>query len=135
MPGRWNPIQHVNPANGQIEWPTGPIDDVDAGFSPRYVDAWVVQGGPATGGKVFVTGPSQSNRQSSGFVLPAGGSPGTPGKWEAKDNGWRQGQFQAGTASAPKFATGIALMALRKTAGGVNTYEYEWWFEVVTLLP
>src|SRR5215510_10087710 len=85
MPGRWNPIQHVN--NGRVEFPSGPIDSLDAGFDPRYLDAWVVQGGPTTQGQVFVTGPSQSNRQSSGFVLPAGGS---PGKWNATVNGWNQ---------------------------------------------
>ena len=127
MPGRWYLTQKVS-ANGRVEWPSGPIDSLNAGFSPTWVEAWVVQGGPPTQGQVFVTGPSQSTRQSlwSGFVLPSGGS---PGEWTATEPGWRQGQF-----TPNEFAVGIALMALRN-AGPPPTYEYEWWVEAVYLQP
>jgi hypothetical protein len=123
MPGNWDLIQHVNPANGRIEWPTGPIADVHPGFNPRWVEAWVVQGEGLLEDH-FWTGPSQSSRQSpwSGFA---------PDRWTATEPGWTQGQFQAGTASAPEFAVGIALLALRNNAAG--TYEYEWWHEIVLL--
>jgi len=122
MPGNWDLTQHVNPANGRIEWPTGPITDVAPGFNPTWVEAWVVQGGGLLDNEVW-TGSSQSSRQSpwTGFA---------PDRWTATEPGWRQGQFQPGTASVPAFALGIALLALRNNAGA---YEYEWWHEVVFL--
>jgi hypothetical protein len=127
MPGNWHLTQLVN--NGRIEWPSGPINSLTGGFTPRWVEAWVVQGGPPTEGEVFYTGPSQCGRQSlwSGFLLPAGA---TPGEWIAKEPGWRQGQFPRSTVSTPQFAIGIALMATRDNT---PAYEYEWWVEIVYL--
>ena len=64
MPGRWYPTQTVS-ANGRVEWPKGPIDfPLPAGFTPTWLEAWVVQGGPPTQGQTFVAGPSQSCKQS-----------------------------------------------------------------------
>jgi len=134
MPGRWYPTQTVS-ANGRVEWPKGPIDfPLPAGFTPTWLEAWVVQGGPPTQGQTFVTGPSQSCKQSQAwdpFVLPAGGN---AGEWKATEPGWRQGQFTPSTASTPpQFGIGIALMALRNNAG--TAYQYEWWVDAVYLKP
>jgi len=130
MPGgRWYLTQHVN--NGRVEWPSGPIDSLNGTFKPTWLEAWVVQGGPPTQNEDFVTGPSQSTRQSQAwdpFVLPAGGN---PGEWTATEPGWKQGQFTPSTASTPQFGIGIALMAARDNTG--TAYEYEWWIDIVHL--
>jgi len=122
--GKWYLTQHVS-ANGRIEWPEGPIDPPDPGFSPVWVEAWVVQGGGMIDGHVW-TGTSQSSKQSlwSGF---------TPGEWTAAEPGWIQGQFTPGTVANPQFAIGIALLALQNNAGPAPAYEYEWWYEIVFL--
>ena len=132
MPGRGYNTQKVS-ANGRVEWPSGPFD-VNPGFTPTWVEAWVVQGGPATQQQAFITGPSQSTSQSSwfGFTPPAGGF---PGEWEATEPGWRNGRFTPSPSpTSPEFAIGIALMALRDQAPN-PTYQYEWWVEVVQLVP
>ena len=116
MPANWDPTQYINPGNGRIEWPTGPITGVDPGFEPIWVEAWAVQGGGLSPDQIL-TGPSESTSQSSwsGWV---------PGRWTAAEPGWKNGQFHPGPAM------GISLLALRNGAGG---YKYEWWFEVVAL--
>ncbi|OWV98650.1 hypothetical protein ATY81_26865 [Rhizobium sp. R72] len=117
MPANWYLTQHLNPNNGRIEWPGGPITGVDPGYDPKWVEAWAVQGGGLSATQIWM-GPSQSTTQSSwsGF---------TPGSWAAAEPGWKNGNFQ------PGLAMGISLLALRNNATG--TYEYEWWFEVVML--
>jgi len=122
--GKWYPTQHVS-ANGRIEWPEGPLDAPDPGFSPVWLESWIVQGGGLAAGQVS-TGPSQSSKQSlwSGFA---------PLEWTATEPGWVQGQFTPGTVTNPQFAMGIALLALQNNTGPAPAYKYVWWFELVFL--
>jgi hypothetical protein len=118
MPANWDPIQTLN--GGRVEWPTGPMT-LSPGFSPRWVEAWVVQGGLMGPGDTW-TGPSQSTGQSSPW---SGWGPGST-QWTADAPGWinGNGSFQAGAA------IGISVLASRNA----GTYEYHWWFEVVALV-
>jgi hypothetical protein len=117
MPANWDLNQHLSAA-GRVEWPTGPITDVDENVDqPKWVQAWVVQGGAGEGPGTILGGPSQSAGQSdwSGFK---------PGYWTAAEPGWINGQF------TPGLAVGISLLALRQAGG---TCKHEWWFELVNL--
>jgi hypothetical protein len=121
MPGgNWYQYQHLN--NGKVEWPTRTTGDLDQGFEPQWVQAWVVQGGDDDGagdddaGTSYPgPGPSQSSSESSW----SGWEP--PHQWTASEPGWANGTFQAGAA------TGIALMALYNRNTSPPTYEYQWW--------
>ena len=117
MPGNWDTYQHLN--NGRVEWPTGPLTDVDFGAErPTWLQAWVVQGGPPQDGTTIYQGPSQNTTQSSWFGW-------VPGRWTAAEPGWVSGNLQPGAA------VGIALLALYNTNTG--TYEYEWWHDAIVL--
>lgn len=116
MPANWDPNQHIDSETGRIEWPTGPMTDIDPDYEPRWVEAWVVQGGGIGPGQVWA-GPSQSSAQSSWTGFQSG-------RWTAPEAGWRNGRF------APGPAVGISLLALRDDDGH---YQYDWWFDVVTL--
>ncbi|PAP94254.1 hypothetical protein CIT31_18245 [Mesorhizobium wenxiniae] len=122
MAANWDPIQTLN--SGRVEWPKGDIDitDLPAGnFVPRWVDAWVVQGGGMGAGQVL-EGPSQSTSHSSYW------SPWTPpyNRWTADTAGWVLGTFQAGQP-----ALGISVLAWRDRNTGTNLYE--WWFDFIVL--
>ena len=112
MPANWDPYQNIN--SGRVEWPTGPMT-LNPGFDPKWVDAWVVQGGGMGPGDTW-TGPCQSTTQSSGWM---------PGTWTADALKWINGSFQAGPA------IGVSILASRNSTAG--TYEYHWWFDVVVL--
>ena len=59
MPGgNWYQYQPLN--NGKVEWPAGPTGDFDKALTPRWVQAWVVQGGADDG--AGTTTPGQSIR-------------------------------------------------------------------------
>lgn len=118
MAANWDPFQNLN--SGRVEWPTGPMT-VSSGFGPKWVEAWVVQGGLMGPGDTW-TGPSQSTGHSSPWSGWGAGST----QWTADTPGWASGTFQPGPA------VGIALLASRSTATPY-TYEYEWWFDVVVL--
>lgn len=115
MPRNWDPSQNLN--KGQVEWPQGPLtadngqDFPTAGWTARWLDAWVVQAG---------TGASQAT------YLSNQSGPWAPGRWTADGipPGWRNGTFQ------PGLALGIALLAFRK---GTPNDEYEWWVDAINL--
>ena len=121
MPGgNWYQYQHLN--NGKVEWPTGPTEDIDQGFEPpRWVQAWVVQGGrrrhrASTGTSYPGQGPSQSSSESSWSG------------WEPPDQ-WTAVRARVGKRNLPGSgaATGIALLALYNRNTSPPTYEYQWW--------
>src|SRR4051794_23872235 len=93
MPRNWDPSQNLNA--GQVEWPEGPMTTDDgltfpeAGWTPKWLDAWVVQDS---------TNASQSTYQTGGWA---------PGRWTADGipPGWKNGTF------LPGLALGIALVA------------------------
>jgi len=118
MPANWDRYQRINNYNGRIEWPTGPINGVQPGFDPKWVQAWAVQGQMAAG--TIWTGPSQSTNQSYWSGLGAGAV-----RWTATEPGWVAGQFQPGPA------LGIALLTLENRNTGA--YQYEWWYERIFL--
>jgi hypothetical protein len=114
MPRNWDPSQNLN--NGQVEWPQGPLtangqDFPTAGWTARWLDAWVVQAS---------TGASQAT------YLSNQSGPWPPGRWVADGipPGWRSGTFQ------PGLALGIALLAFRK---GTPNDEFEWWVDAINL--
>lgn len=115
MPANWAPFQKIY--NGRVEWPTGPMTGLNAGFAPTWVEAWVVQGTGTSQNQIW-QGPSQSTAQSSwsGFV---------PQQWTAAEPGWKSGNFSAGPA------LGITLLAMRNINTGVN--EFDWWVDPITL--
>jgi hypothetical protein len=117
--GNWDLVQHLNPNNSRVEWPTGPIGTIGSGYEPGWVDAWVVQSDflpeiPLPG--VVLSGPSQSS---------SGKDPGafSATQWTAATAEWKNGDLVAGPA------LGIALMAMYKN----GAYEFDWWFKVVVL--
>jgi hypothetical protein len=116
MPANWDTYQNLSTTN-RVEWPTGPMTGLNQGSAPRWVEAWVVQGGGMGPGNTW-TGPSQGTTQSSwsGWVA---------NRWTAAEPGWINGSFQPGPA------LGISLLALRNSTAG--SYEYDWWFDVVVL--
>jgi hypothetical protein len=116
MPGNWDSTQRLNTGTGRVEWPTGPYNI--GAFAGTWVDAWVVQDPavPFPWPHLDLPGPSQS----------AHGSAFTATKWKADNSGWHNGNLAAGPA------LGIALMAMRDPAGH---YEFDWWFDIVTLVP
>jgi hypothetical protein len=114
--GNWYFYQPL--INGKVEWPTGPTGNPGPGYEPRWVQAWVVQGGTRSSG-IFNLGPSQSSSESSW----SGWAP--AGTWIASEPGWVNGPLQPGPA------TGIALMALYNK--NTNLYEYEWWYDAIWL--
>ena len=71
MPANWDHYQQTN--NGRVEWPQGDITNIPPGnFVPRWVEAWVVQGGGMGAGS-FSPGPTQSTSHSphwSGWAQP-----------------------------------------------------------------
>lgn len=115
MPRNWDPSQNLN--KGQVEWPQGPLtanngqDFPTAGWTARWLDAWVVQ--PSTGA-------------SQATYLSNQSGPWPPGRWVADGipPGWRSGTFQ------PGLALGIALLAFRK---GTPNDEFEWWVDAINL--
>jgi hypothetical protein len=122
MPKNWDPSQNLN--NGQVEWPQGPLTDdygqdfPTAGWTPKWVDAWVVQ---ADSGEVATAaiGASQATRQGGPNAAWA------PGRWTADGipPGWRSGTFEKG------LALGIALLAYKKGKDDA----YDWWVDVINL--
>lgn len=114
MPRNWDPSQNLN--MGQVEWPQGPLtadngqDFPTAGWTPRWLDAWVVQASK---------GASQATYQSNQS------GPWVPGRWTADGipPGWRSGTFQ------PGLALGIALLGYKKG----TTDAYEWWVDAIDL--
>jgi hypothetical protein len=120
MPGsNWAPVQHLN--GGRVEWPTGPITDLGPNSEPRWIDAWVVQGGGQGAGQFF-PGACQSSRHTP-FWSGWGNPPFN--RWIADEPGWLSGSFNRGAA------IGIALLATTNTVN--RTHDYDWWFEVVAL--
>jgi hypothetical protein len=127
MPRNWDPSQNLN--NGRVEWPQGPLTDdkgqdfPTAGWTPRWLDAWVVQaangaGAPAGGGVPHAAiGASQATHQSDES------GPWAPGRWTADGMGWKSGTFY------PRLAMGIALLAYKKG----NDDAYDWWIDLVDL--
>jgi len=122
MPRNWDPSQTLN--NGQVEWPQGPLTTdtgqtfPTVGWTPRWVDAWVVQarnGGISRPGQINV-GASQATYQKGSWV---------PGRWTAAGipPGWKSGTFRRG------LATGIALVAFKKGTADA----YEWWVDAINL--
>jgi hypothetical protein len=116
--GNWDFYQPLS--NGKVEWPTGPTGTLDPGYEPRWVQAWVVQGGTMGAGN-FNPGPSQSSSESSW----SGWAP--PGRWTASEPGWVNGPLQPGPA------TGIAVIALYNRNTNPPTHEYEWWYDAIWL--
>jgi hypothetical protein len=113
MPRNWDPSQNINGGSWQVEWPQGPLTDdggsafPDVGWTPRWLEAWVVQDS---------TGASQRTAQRSGWA---------PGRWTADGipPGWINGSFQ------PGLALGIALLAYND--GTTDTYD--WWLDPIDL--
>jgi hypothetical protein len=109
MPRNWDPSQNLS--NGRVEWPQGPLTDDNntpvptATWTPKYLDAWVVQDS---------TGASQATRQYGNWVL---------GRWKADQNPWKNGNFQRG------LALGIALVAYKENTAD----EAEWWVRAINL--
>ena len=118
MPGgNWDQYQPL--INGKVQWPAGPIKDIDESVDhPRWVQAWVVQGGPDTASTTIYHGSSQSSCESSwsGWI---------PGRWNAVEPGWVNGPFSSGSA------VGVALLALYNK--NQDIYEYEWWIDDIIL--
>jgi hypothetical protein len=118
MPGgNWDQFQPLN--NGKVEWPAGPMTGIDESVDhPKWVHAWVVQGGPDTASTTIFAGASQSSAQSSwsGWI---------PDRWNAAEPGWVNGSFNQGSA------VGIALLALYNK--NTDTYKYEWWVDDIVL--
>ena len=117
MPGNFNALQIIN--NGRVEWPWGQLTDVDLGFSPTWLQSWIVQGGTVNPSETaFIPGPAQSTNESaywSGFPQDY---------WLASEPGWLSGSFSHGAA------VGIAVLAIYD---GTN-YKYEFWVDPITLL-
>ena len=109
MPARWDPSQNLN--KGLVEWPQGPLTDDNglafpkAGWTPKWLEAWVVQDG---------TDASQRTVQTATWA---------PGRWTADGSSRVNGIFQ------PGLALGIALLAYHD--GTKDTHD--WWFDVVDL--
>ncbi|SIT56671.1 conserved hypothetical protein [Mesorhizobium prunaredense] len=113
MAANWDFYQTLN--SGRIEFPKGD-QTVSTGYTPRWVEAWAVQGG-GMGPGLDLPGPSQSTAHGAGWsAFP-------PNRWTADWPGWISGTFQPGPA------VGIALLASRN--GGAT--EYNWWFGLVYL--
>ena len=106
MPRNWDPSQNIN--GGQVEWPQGPLTDdggltfPQAGWTPRWLEAWVVQDS---------TGASQRTAQRAGWA---------PGRWTADGipPGWINGSFHSG------MAWGFALLAYND---GTKDKVDAWW--------
>jgi hypothetical protein len=117
MPGgNFNPLQIIK--HGRVEWPWGQLT-LDAGFSPTWLQSWIVQGGTtAPNENTFFPGPAQSTNESaywSGFAQDY---------WVASEPGWLSGSFTHGPA------VGIAVLAV---SDGTNV-KYEFWVDAITLL-
>lgn len=116
MPANWYLTQHLNPTNGRIEWPAGPITGLDPGYEPKWVEAWAVQGRLER--DADLDGPQPEHLPESLVRFCTG----------LLDCGRTQVEKRKLPAG---LAMGISLLALRHNTLG--TYEYEWWFEVVML--
>jgi hypothetical protein len=117
--GNFDPDQYLN--YGRVEWPRGPLT-VDSGFTPTWLQTWIVQGGPKDPDETrFYPGPVQSTNQSaywSGFKV---------GSWTATEPGWQSGKFD------PGMAVGIAVLAIEQNGGAYTDYRYEFWVDLITL--
>ncbi len=119
MPGgNWDYYQNINYGTSRVEWPQGPME-LDKGFEPRWVEAWVVQ---SSTGVVATSGTGASQRTSQ----TAGWQPGYT-HWTADGipPGWVNGSFQ------PGLALGIGLIASHNNATGTDDFDY--WVRIVEL--
>jgi hypothetical protein len=109
MPARWDLTQNLNGA--RVEWPKGELTDntgltfPEAGLTPRWVEAWVVQEG---------TGASQRSVQTANWEK---------GHWTAKEDSRVNGSF------LPGVALGIALLAYHD---GTQD-RHRWWLKNINL--
>jgi hypothetical protein len=123
MPANWDLYQSVY--SGRVEWPTGPMT-LTPDFAPRWVEAWVVQGGGMGPGQ-DLPGPSQCTFQSSPWSDWGLGST----RWTADAPRWINGNGSFQTGAGLDAALGISLLASRHTVTG--DYEFNWWFDVIIL--
>jgi hypothetical protein len=101
--GNWHHVQHINPINGRIEFPKGPLV-LAAGETPKWVDAWVVQASTGSAGTYY------GSDASDAFDVA--------NEWTANVRLYSRGKFRPGPA------VGIALLY---TKDGTGANKYFWW--------